>query len=90
MNLPGMALEFLDAFRPAFAALRKSGGEEVERVYSTMPLVHVHCFTRELEEDGARKDILQVRLPDAAIGAILSIFYSGRKWRWGAQLKRIS
>ncbi|KAF8602103.1 hypothetical protein BDV93DRAFT_495192 [Ceratobasidium sp. AG-I] len=59
MNLPAMALEFLDAFGPAFAELRKSGGEEVERVYSTMPLAHVHCFTRELEEDGARKDILQ-------------------------------
>ena len=63
MNLPAMALEFLDAFGPAFAALRKSGGEEVDRVYSMMPLAHVHCFTRELEEDGARKDILQVGGP---------------------------
>ncbi|KAG8716491.1 tRNA(m(1)G37)methyltransferase [Ceratobasidium sp. 395] len=59
MNLPGMALEFLDAFKPSFATLVSSQDpEEVRRVYRSMPMVHVHCFTRELEEEGARKDIL--------------------------------
>lgn len=61
MNLPDTALEFLDAFRPSFERLRELYGEEARRVYATMPMVHVHCFTRELEEDNARKDILQVR-----------------------------
>ncbi|KAG9122742.1 tRNA(m(1)G37)methyltransferase [Ceratobasidium sp. 392] len=59
MNLPGTALEFLNAFKPSFAALISSQDlEEVRKVYRTMPMVHVHCFTRELEEEGARKDIL--------------------------------
>jgi tRNA (guanine37-N1)-methyltransferase len=61
MNLPGAALEFLDAFRSAFAALRDLHGVEVPRVYAAMPMVHVHCFTRELEEENARNDILLVR-----------------------------
>ncbi|KAB5589659.1 TRNA (guanine(37)-N1)-methyltransferase [Ceratobasidium theobromae] len=59
MNLPDTALEFLDAFCPSFERLRELYGEEARRVYATMPMVHVHCFTRELEEDNARKDILQ-------------------------------
>ncbi|CAE6532728.1 unnamed protein product [Rhizoctonia solani] len=59
MNLPATAIEFLDAFPPAFASLRKLYGEQVQRIYNPMPMVHVHCFTRELEEENARKDILQ-------------------------------
>ncbi|KAG8739480.1 tRNA(m(1)G37)methyltransferase [Ceratobasidium sp. 414] len=66
MNLPGTALEFLDAFKPSFAALLSSQkSEEAREVYKMMPMVHVHCFTRELEEEGARKDIL-----DRAQGAL--------------------
>ncbi|QRV95147.1 tRNA (guanine-N(1))-methyltransferase [Ceratobasidium sp. AG-Ba] len=60
MNLPGMALEFLDAFKRSFASLASSQTpEEVGNVYDVMPMIHVHCFTRELEEEGARKDILE-------------------------------
>ncbi|KAH7339042.1 Met-10+ like-protein-domain-containing protein [Rhizoctonia solani] len=59
MNLPATAIEFLDAFRPAFASLQKLYREEVQKIYKTMPMVHVHCFTRELEEENARKDIIQ-------------------------------
>ncbi|CAE6511052.1 unnamed protein product [Rhizoctonia solani] len=62
MNLPATAIEFLDAFRPAFSSLRKLYGEEVQRIYQTMPMVHVHCFTRELEEENARNDIIKVRV----------------------------
>jgi tRNA (guanine37-N1)-methyltransferase len=60
MNLPATAIEFLDAFRPAFTSLRTQYGEEVKQIYAIMPMVHVHCFTRELEEDNARKDIIEV------------------------------
>jgi len=62
MNLPGTALEFLDTFKEAFAALAsKVDQHELEKVYDMMPMVHVHCFTRELEEDRAREDIIKVR-----------------------------
>jgi tRNA (guanine37-N1)-methyltransferase len=65
MNLPGTAIEFLDAFSPAFAALLGSQEpEEVRKVYDKMPIVHVHCFTRELELESARRDILQVSVSD--------------------------
>ncbi|CUA72867.1 tRNA (guanine(37)-N1)-methyltransferase [Rhizoctonia solani] len=60
MNLPATAIEFLDAFRPAFASLRNLYGQEVERIYETMPMVHVHCFTRELEEQTAHKDVIEL------------------------------
>jgi len=64
MNLPGSALEFLDAFRGSYTPLlsvQKEGGEEGERLKVEeveMPLVHVHCFSKfegtEAEEDVAK------------------------------------
>ncbi|KAF8684462.1 tRNA (guanine(37)-N1)-methyltransferase [Rhizoctonia solani] len=66
MNLPATAIEFLDAFRPAFASLQSQYREEVKEVYGIMPMVHVHCFTRELGEDKARKDI--IHRAEAALG----------------------
>ncbi|KAJ7631240.1 Met-10+ like-protein-domain-containing protein [Roridomyces roridus] len=56
MNLPDSAIQFLDAFRGVFAHLDK---QEVEKVYSEMPMIHCHCFTRETEPEQARKDILE-------------------------------
>lgn len=58
MNLPSTALEFLDAFRGCLSPIKDE--PEFEEVYSTMPLVHCHCFTRELDEEKAKTDIQQV------------------------------
>ncbi|TFK56856.1 hypothetical protein OE88DRAFT_1709346 [Heliocybe sulcata] len=55
MNLPDSAIEFLDAFRGIL-----SGGDperNLSGIYDVMPMVHCHCFTRELEPDKAAKDI---------------------------------
>lgn len=59
MNLPDSAIEFLDAFRGIFSSI---GKQHVANVYSAMPMIHCHCFTRELEPDKARVDILKVGL----------------------------
>ncbi|KAJ7897151.1 Met-10+ like-protein-domain-containing protein [Mycena olivaceomarginata] len=32
---------------------------EIEKIYTTMPMIHCHCFTREIEPELARADILQ-------------------------------
>ncbi|KAK7058545.1 tRNA(m(1)G37)methyltransferase [Paramarasmius palmivorus] len=53
MNLPDTAILFLDAFRGVLSnpALRV--------LYDKMPLIHCHCFTRELEPENAEIDIRQ-------------------------------
>lgn len=60
MNLPGSALEFLDAYAGSYAPLEQEpdfpGQEQIE-----MPLVHVHCFTKEIEPEKGEQDILEVR-----------------------------
>jgi tRNA (guanine37-N1)-methyltransferase len=58
MNLPGTALEFLDAFRGSFASIRDEAG--FGEVYNVMPMIHCHCFTRELERLQAETDIREV------------------------------
>lgn len=58
MNLPGTALEFLDAFRGCLTPIKDE--PEFPQVYAEMPLVHCHCFTRELDPDKAKQDIQQV------------------------------
>jgi tRNA (guanine37-N1)-methyltransferase len=62
MNLPATAIEFLDAFNGAFQDLRSAEGAEELYTPGTMPKVHCHCFTRELEREKAIEDIRQVRL----------------------------
>ncbi|KAJ7675332.1 Met-10+ like-protein-domain-containing protein [Mycena rosella] len=56
MNLPDSAIEFLDAFRGIFSHLNK---EDADRIYTTMPMIHCHCFTREIEPENAKMDILK-------------------------------
>ncbi len=63
MNLPNSALEFLDAYSGCMTPLLEEasfpGRDETE-----MPLIHTHCFTRELEPAEAERDICEVSLSD--------------------------
>ena len=61
MNLPDSAITFLDAFRGIFAPSSASD-VDLQALYDVMPMVHCHCFTRELERDAAEKDIREVRV----------------------------
>lgn len=54
MNLPDSALEFLDAYAGSFTPLLSQPGYDRS---TPLPLIHVHCFTRELEPEPARDDI---------------------------------
>ncbi|PPQ66369.1 hypothetical protein CVT26_011088 [Gymnopilus dilepis] len=56
MNLPDSAIQFLDAFR---GILADDNGRDLSGTYSEMPMVHCHCFTRELEPEKAEQDIRQ-------------------------------
>ncbi|KAF5385376.1 hypothetical protein D9615_001220 [Tricholomella constricta] len=56
MNLPDSAITFLDAFRGVLASDDAGGLREV---YDVMPMVHCHCFTRELDPAKAEADIRQ-------------------------------
>lgn len=60
MNLPSIALEFLDAFRGSYVPLLALTPPE-ERDAIPMPLVHVHCFSK-LEGAEAEEEICNVRL----------------------------
>ncbi|KAH9046293.1 Met-10+ like-protein-domain-containing protein [Lactarius hengduanensis] len=69
MNLPDSAITFLDAFRGIFA--RSSGSViDLQALYDVMPMVHCHCFTRELERDAAERDIRQ--RVEEQLGCVLS------------------
>lgn len=57
MNLPDSALEFLDAYAGSYTPLLSQDGFDRSKV--AMPLIHVHCFTRELEPDAAQTDICE-------------------------------
>lgn len=55
MNLPDSAIQFLDAFRGILSA------PGLKELYEKMPMVHCHCFTREVTDPKkAEADITQV------------------------------
>ncbi|KAF9486577.1 guanine-N(1)--methyltransferase [Pholiota conissans] len=56
MNLPDSAITFLDAFR----GILSDEGRNLSGIYgedALLPMVHCHCFTRELESAKAEADI---------------------------------
>jgi len=59
MNLPDSAITFLDAFRGILAPSSSSSQADIDlaATYDVMPMVHCHCFTRELEREAAERDI---------------------------------
>ncbi|KDQ63114.1 hypothetical protein JAAARDRAFT_53342 [Jaapia argillacea MUCL 33604] len=59
MNLPDSAIEFLDAFRGILSSASVPEGRDLAVVYKSMPMIHCHCFTRELEFEKAEADIRQ-------------------------------
>ena len=61
MNLPDSAITFLDAFR-GILTLSSGSIVDLQALYDVMPMVHCHCFARELECDAAERDIRQVRV----------------------------
>lgn len=60
MNLPDSAITFLDAFRGLLVASEHPACNLMD-IYERMPMVHCHCFTREMEREGAERDIRQAR-----------------------------
>jgi len=56
MNLPGSAIEFLDALRGVL-----SQSDDLRLVYGQdqLPTIHCYCFTKEMEADKAEQDIRQ-------------------------------
>ena len=64
MNLPDTAILFLDAFRGVLSRAN-TGERDLSGLYdeASMPMIHTHCFTRELEPAKAEEDIRQVSVP---------------------------
>ncbi|KAJ2673101.1 tRNA(m(1)G37)methyltransferase [Coemansia sp. RSA 1285] len=56
MNLPAIAIEFLDAFRGLFRSIAGAAARDESQKPINMPTIHTHCFTKA--EDPER-DILQ-------------------------------
>jgi len=70
MNLPDSAISFLGAYRGLFADLHHE--DDFVDVYKQNPIVHCYCFTRELELQGAERDIRQ-RASDTLGYSLLNI-----------------
>ncbi|KAJ1930949.1 tRNA(m(1)G37)methyltransferase, partial [Linderina pennispora] len=57
MNLPAIAIEFLDAFRGLFWSVTGNDEGSADDQAVPMPVIHAHCFTKQLDEP--ERDILQ-------------------------------
>ncbi|KAH9984412.1 Met-10+ like-protein-domain-containing protein [Russula vinacea] len=59
MNLPDSAITFLDAFRGILAPPSSPSESDIDlgALYDVMPMVHCHCFTREMDREAAESDI---------------------------------
>lgn len=83
MNLPDSAIEFLDAFRGILAE------PELRDAYEgRMPMVHCHCFTREVgDQTRAEMDIKQVSTAPgwAVLASEKTDYVSHSAWKrnWG-------
>jgi tRNA (guanine37-N1)-methyltransferase len=65
MNLPDSAITFLGAFRGVFAQSSSPSVSDIDlkALYEVMPMVHCHCFTREMDREAAERDIRHVSAP---------------------------
>jgi tRNA (guanine37-N1)-methyltransferase len=68
MNLPDSAITFLDAFRGIFAPSSSTSVSDIDlkALYDVMPMVHCHCFTREMDREAAESDIRHVSTPSVS------------------------
>ena len=90
MNLPDSAIQFLDAFRGVLSRAN-TGERDLSGLYdeASMPMIHTHCFTRELEPTKAEEDIRQVSVPRKHMsrsesgGTEWPIYFRGWKRRLG-------
>lgn len=69
MNLPDSAITFLHAFRGIFAQSSSPSVSDTDlnMLYDVMPMVHCHCFTRELDREAAERDIRHVSIPSLSL-----------------------
>jgi tRNA (guanine37-N1)-methyltransferase len=68
MNLPDSAITFLGAFRGIFGQLPSPSVSNIDlkALYDVMPMVHCHCFTREMDREAAERDIRHVSTPSVS------------------------
>ena len=79
MNLPDSAIEFLDAFRGILIDDQRNLREAYN---DQMPMIHCHCFTRELEQEKAHQDIRKVRYAPLLISSYPKFGYRELKISW--------
>lgn len=57
------------------------GGRDLSGVYDEMPVVHCHCFTREIEPERADIDIRKVILTLYSVCIQLIYIFLRREWK---------
>jgi len=82
MNLPDSALTFLGAFNGLYDSLAGDEAFEAKLAEVGLPLVHVYCFTRELELETATTDICQVSLAYCPHGRVRRLTHSEQASTW--------